>query len=122
MNAVVSALLLLGLHLGTTQDSAVRFEPAVLSVVRDSTGYVQHMISLYSTSKDTVRITGVKGSCGCANASVQRPLATDSLPGRIYVAVNAHHFTDSVNYVDYTINHSGSATPAMFRVIVRLPK
>ncbi|MEN9795191.1 MAG: hypothetical protein RLZZ150_168 [Bacteroidota bacterium] len=80
------------------------------------------MVRVYSPNGDTVRITNVKGSCGCANASVQRPIMHDSTPARIYIAINAKHFTDSLNYVDYTIDHTGAGSPATYRVVVRLPK
>lgn len=104
------------------RDAALRFDPPVVSVVRDSTGYVQAMVRVFNPAGDTIRLTNVKGSCGCANASVQRPMMHDSTPARIYLAINAKHFTDSLNYVDYTIDHTGSSTPATYRVVVRLPK
>lgn len=101
-------------------ESTLRFWPPVVDVVRDSTGYVQTMISLYSVRGDSIRLTKVDGSCKCANGSVQRPVAHDSVPAKIYLAINAKHFVDSVNYVDYTIHHTGSDSPAMYRVLVRL--
>lgn len=104
------------------QPATVRFDPPVVSVVRDSTGFVQAMVRVYSANGDTVRLTNIKGSCGCANASVQRPVMHDSTPGKIYLAINAQHFTDSLNYVDYTIDHTGPGSPASYRVVVRLPK
>lgn len=104
------------------QRASLRFDPPVVSVVRDSTGFVQAMVRVYSSNGDTVRLTNIKGSCGCANASVQRPMAHDSTPARIYLAINAKHFTDSLNYVDYTIDHTGTGSPASYRVVVRLPK
>jgi len=102
--------------------TSVRFEPQIVDVVRDSTGYVQAMINLFSVTGDSIRITAVKGSCGCANASVQRPIMHDSVPGRVYLAINAHHFVDSANYVDYSISHTGANSPISYRVIVRIPK
>jgi hypothetical protein len=117
-------LTLLGLTVlavnGTTP--SVRFDPPVVSVVRDSTGFVQAMVGMYSVKGDTIRITGVKGSCGCASASVQRPMAHDSTPAKIYIGVNANHFTDSLNYVDFTVTHTGAGSPSGYRVVVRLPK
>lgn len=98
----------------------LEFEPASIEVVRDSTGYVQQMIKFRSSTGDTIRVTSVNGSCRCANGSVQRPIAHDSTAGKIYLAINAQHFTDSVNYVDYTIGHTGVNSPAMFRVVVRV--
>lgn len=106
----------------TKPASSVRFDPPVVSVVRDSTGFVQAMVNVFSVKGDSIRITGIKGSCGCANASVQRPVMTDSIPGKIYLAINAGHFTDSLNYVDYTITHTGAGSPSGYRVVVRLPK
>ncbi len=100
----------------------LRFDPPVVSVVRDSAGYVQAMVRVYNDKGDTVRLTGVKGSCGCASASVQRPLMHDSTPARFYLAINAKHFTDTLNYVDFTIDHTGSGSPATYRVVVRVPK
>ena len=102
------------------QETGLIFEPPLLEVVRDSSGYVQQMISVRSVTGDTVRMTSISGSCKCANGSVQRPLAHDTVPGKFYVAINAKHFEDSVNYVDYTIGHTGQASPSVFRVVVRI--
>ena len=108
-------------HVDKPQTAArLEFEPASIDVVRDSTGYIQQMIRFYSTSGDTVRVTSVNGSCRCANGSVQRPIAHDSTAGKIYLAINAKHFTDSVNYVDFTVGHTGANSPSMFRVVVRI--
>ena len=60
---IVAATLLAG------QNNTVRFEPQVLNVVRDSTGFVQAMVSVYSVTGDSIRITGIKGSCGLRAAS-----------------------------------------------------
>ena len=103
-------------------NNTVRFEPQVIEVVRDSSGFVQSMVSLFSVTGDSIRITGIKGSCGCATASVQRPVMFDSVPGKVYLSINANHFTDSLNYVDFAITHSGANSPSGYRVIVRLPK
>lgn len=113
---IVAAILLAG------QNNTVRFEPQVLNVVRDSTGFVQAMVSVYSVTGDSIRITGIKGSCGCATASVQRPAMNDSVPGKVYLAINAQHLTDSLNYIDFAITHTGTGSPAGYRVVVRLPK
>lgn len=108
-------------HVDKPQIAArLEFEPASIDVVRDSTGYIQQMIRFYSSSGDSVRVTSVNGSCRCANGSVQRPIAHDSTAGKIYLAINAKHFTDSVNYVDFTVGHTGDNSPSMFRVVVRI--
>ena len=96
------------------------FEPAVLEVVRDSTGYVQQMISVRSVTGDSIRLTSIDGSCRCASGSIQRPIAADTIPAKFYIAINAKHFEDSVNYVDYTLAHTGPGSPAVYRVVVRL--
>lgn len=96
----------------------VRFDPPSLVVDRDSSGFVQSMVKLYSDHGDSIRVTGVSGSCGCASASVQRPLMHDTTAAKIYVQINAKHFTDSVNTVLYTVTHSGSSKPAVFSVVV----
>ncbi|MBU3698657.1 MAG: hypothetical protein FGM33_01415 [Candidatus Kapabacteria bacterium] len=97
----------------------VRFDPPTLVVTRDSTGFVQSMVRVYSDHGDSIRVMGVSGSCGCASASVQRPLMHDTTPAKIYVMIDARHFKDSINTVQYTVNHSGSSRPAMFNVSVR---
>ena len=102
------------------QQPELVFEPTTLDVVRDSTGYVQQMIKFRSSTGDTIRVLSVNGSCRCANGSVQRPFTHDSTAGKIYLAINAKHFTDSVNYVDYTVGHTGANSPSMFRVVVRV--
>lgn len=121
---MIAPLLSVILFLATvsSQQQSVRFNPQVVSVVRDSTGYVQSMVSVFSVSGDSIRITDIKGSCGCATASVQRPLMHDSVPGNIYLSINANHFTDSLNYVDYQVTHTGAGSPAGYRVVVRVPK
>ena len=97
----------------------VRFEPSTLIVDRDSSGYVQSMVRLYSAHGDSIRITNVSGSCSCASASVQRPLMADTTPAKVFVQINAKHFKDSINTVLYTVRHTGSTTPSVFTVIVR---
>lgn len=106
----------------TALHQPIRFDPQSISVERDSTGFVQAMVRLYSTTGDTIRITDVQGSCGCATASVQRPIASDTTPAKIYIGVNAKHFTDSLNNVDFTVSHTGPHSPAMYRVVVAIPK
>lgn len=105
--------------LGHAPHGGVRFDPPTLIVDRDSTGFVQSMIKLYSDHGDSIRLTGVTGSCGCASGSVQRPLMHDTTPAKIFVQINAKHFKDSVNTVLYTVSHTGSAKPAVFSVVVR---
>ncbi len=121
MSTLLTLVTLTVLTIAGTAPS-VRFDPPVISVVRDSTGFVQAMVRMYSVKGDTIRITGVKGSCGCASASIQRPIAHDSTPAKIYIGVNAKHFTDSLNYVDFTVSHTGAGSPTGYRVVVRLPK
>lgn len=120
----VTALVTMLLHTvsfggNTKPHGDVRFDPPVLVADRDSTGFVQSMIRLYSDHGDSIRITGVSGSCGCASASVQRPLMHDTTPGKIYVQINAKHFTDTLNTVLYTVTHTGSSKPSVVSVIVR---
>ena len=91
-----------------------------MDVVRDSTGYIQALIRFKSNDGDSVKLTGVTGSCRCAMGSVQRPFAHDTTMGSIYIGINAQHFTDSVNHVDYTITHTGADEPVMYRVTVRV--
>lgn len=102
------------------QVPTVVFEPPTLEVTRDSTGYVQQMISVRSSTGDTVRLLSINGSCRCANGSVQRPIAHDTTAGKVFLAINAKHFTDSVNYVDYTIGHTGANSPSVYRVVIRV--
>jgi hypothetical protein len=102
------------------QPPTVVFDPPILEVTRDSTGYVQKMISVRSSTGDTVRLLSINGSCRCATGSVQRPIAHDTTAGKIFLAINAKHFTDSVNYVDYTIGHSGANSPSVYRVVIRV--
>jgi len=103
-----------------TAVTAVTFKPVALDVVRDSTGFVQAMIEFYSLSGDSLKLTAIEGSCRCATASVQRPLAHDSIPGKFFVQINAQHFTDPVNYVDFALTTS-PATQTVFRAVIRLP-
>ena len=119
------ALVVFGSSLGAQTDPpqpTLVFDPPVLEVVRDSSGWVQQMISMRSTTGDTVRLTSVAGSCRCATGTVQRPLAYDTVPAKIYIGINARHFEDSVNYVDYTIGHTGQEGSSTFRVVVRIPE
>lgn len=121
----LTVLLVFGSALGAQTDppqASLVFDPPVLEVVRDSSGYVQQMISMRSTTGDTIRLTSVNGSCRCATGTVQRPLAYDTIPAKIYIGINAKHFEDSVNYVDYTIGHTGSEGSSVFRVVVRIPE
>lgn len=122
---LLSLVVFVGSALGAQTDppqASLVFDPPVLEVVRDSSGYVQQMISMRSTTGDTIRLTSVNGSCRCATGTVQRPLAYDTIPAKIYIGINAQHFEDSVNYVDYTIGHTGSEGSSVFRVVVRIPE
>jgi hypothetical protein len=103
-------------------EADIAFFPPVLEVVRDSTGYVQYMLPFTSNTGDSVQVTHVEGSCRCATASVQRPWAYDTVPGKLFLNINAKHLVDSVTYVDYTIRHTGPNSPSTYRVIVRLPR
>ncbi len=120
MYYIIASFLLIGISSAGTAHNDVLFFPPVLDVHRDSTGYVQAMIHFTSITGDTIQVTGIEGSCRCATASVQRPIAYDTLAGKIYLAINAKHFTDSVNYLDYTIRHTGPHSPSTFRVIVHV--
>ncbi|MFN5875444.1 MAG: hypothetical protein ACK45E_04135 [Ignavibacteria bacterium] len=97
----------------------LRFEPETLRVDRDASGYVQAMVPVYAAGQDTLRLTGITGSCGCASASIQRAIATKDNPAKFYCAINAKHFKDSLNTVEYTITHSGPNSPARYFVVVR---
>lgn len=112
-------LLTLPLQEQMVQAPLLRFEPETLRVDRDASGYVQAMIPVYASGADTVRLTGITGSCGCASASIQRAIATKDTPAKFYCAINAKHFKDSLNTVEYTITHSGANSPARYFVIVR---
>lgn len=114
------ALLCSPLSLLRSAQEDLLFYPPVIEVVRDSTGYVQQMVVFSSVTGDSIRLTKIDGSCRCATGTVQRELAHDSVQGKVYLAVNAKHFVDSLNYVDYTIHHTGPHSPQMFRVIVHL--
>lgn len=105
----------------TFAHDALLFYPPVLEVERDSTGFIQQMIFFGSSSGDSVHITRIEGSCRCATATVQRSLAHDTVQGKFYLGINAKHFVDSLNYVDYTVHHTGTDSPQMFRVIVHIP-
>lgn len=102
-----------------TQAPFLRFEPETLRVDRDASGYVQAMVPVFASGKDTVRLTGISGSCGCASASIQRAIATKETPAKFYCAINAKHFKDSLNTVEYTITHNGANSPARYFVVVR---
>ena len=102
-----------------TQVPLLRFEPETLRVDRDASGYVQAMVPVYASGADSVRLSGITGSCGCASASIQRAIATRDTPAKFYLAINAKHFKDSLNTVEYTITHSGANSPARYFVVVR---
>jgi hypothetical protein len=74
---------------------------------------------VYAAGQDTLHLTGITGSCGCASASIQRAIATKDNPAKFYCAINAKHFKDSLNTVEYTITHSGPNSPARYFVVVR---
>jgi len=97
----------------------LRFEPETLRVDRDASGYVQAMVPVFTSGTDTVQLTGITGSCGCASASIQRAIATKDTPAKFYCAINAKHFKDTLNTVEYTITHSGANSPARYYVVVR---
>lgn len=105
---------------GEIDSSLIRFSPEVLVVTRDSTGYVQSMIEFYSLAGDSLRLEGIEATCKCGTASVQRPFAKDSIAGKFFVQINAKHFVDPVNYVDYTLHIGPAGHTEHFRVVVYL--
>jgi hypothetical protein len=118
--AVLSALLWLAVSQPEIQQApSLRFEPETLRVDRDASGYVQAMVPVFAAGQDTIRLTGIAGSCGCASASIQRAVATKDTPAKFYCAINAKHFKDSLNTVEYTVTHSGANSPARYFVVVR---
>jgi hypothetical protein len=121
ISAVLSVLLWFAVSQPTQQQQApsLKFEPETLRVDRDASGYVQAMIPVYAAGADTIRLTGIQGSCGCASASIQRAVATKDTPAKFYCAINAKHFADSLNTVEYTITHSGANSPTRYFVVVR---
>lgn len=118
--AILSALLWLAVSQPEIQQApSLRFEPETLRVDRDASGYVQAMVPVFAAGQDTIRLTGIAGSCGCASASIQRAVATKDAPAKFYCAINAKHFKDSLNTVEYTVTHSGANSPARYFVVVR---
>lgn len=110
---------------------SVRQQPAadtgrpVLSVVperivlqADSAGYAQSMVAIRNTGGGVLSMTSVKGSCGCASASVQRNGARPGVDGKIYVMINTSAFPDSVGTVEYTIVSNARNSPSTIRVDV----
>jgi hypothetical protein len=95
-------------------------KPAVTAYA-DTSGFAIGRLQFYNTGGGTLTVTGVKGSCACASASVQRSSATGMEAGEIRWGVNAKHLRDSVNNVDFTIHHNGDNSPTMFRVVVIKP-
>ena len=97
------------------------FEPSSIETTPDSTGFVARMIDIRNTGGGTLTLSNIAGSCKCAGGSVQyNNVAADST-ARVYLWINTQHFTDSVNYVDYTIESNAFNSPAVFRITVRLP-
>lgn len=104
-----------------TQPATLSFDPPVLVETLDSTGFVNRMINFYSNTGDTIRITRIEGSCRCGSATVQQPMAHDSVPGKFYVMINANRITDPVVYVDYTITTDPPGPAQHFRVVINIP-
>jgi hypothetical protein len=119
MNVVFLVISALAVALSVPTDD-LQFSPSGVDVVRDSSGFVQGLVKFTSTTGDSVRITSITGSCRCAMGTIQRPMAYDTLSGAFYFGINARHFTDSLNYVDYTIEHTGPSSPSHYRVVVRI--
>ncbi|MBI2793935.1 MAG: hypothetical protein HYX66_04700 [Ignavibacteria bacterium] len=104
-----------------THPATISFDPPILVETRDSTGFVNRMINFYSNTGDTIRITRIEGSCRCGSATVQQPVAHDSIPGKFYVMINANHITDPVVFVDYTITTDPPGPEQHFRVVINIP-
>lgn len=107
----------------TMQDTAphMTLEKPAVTAHADTTGFAIGRLQFYNTGGGTLTVTGVKGSCACASASVQRAYASGMEAGEIRWGVNAKHLKDSVNNVDFTIHHTGDNSPTMFRVVVIKP-
>jgi hypothetical protein len=123
MLAPIIASLLLAFAIVATPDSAphMTLEKPAVTAYADTSGFAIGRLQFYNTGGGTLTVTGVKGSCACASASVQRATAVGMEAGEIRWGVNAKHLKDSVNNVDFTIHHTGDNSPTMFRVVVIKP-
>ena len=100
----------------------MRFSPPVLVTTPDSLGYVTARVYIHNDGGGTLTMTEVKASCGCAGASVQRPKATATDSGMIYLQINAKSFTQDINNVDFSVKSNADNSPTVFRAIIHLSK
>ncbi|MDZ4745060.1 MAG: DUF1573 domain-containing protein [bacterium] len=100
----------------------LRFSPSVLVTTPDSLGYVTSKVYIHNDGGDTLVMSDVKGSCGCAGVSVQRNRIARLDSGMIYLQINTKSFTEPSNNVDFTVKSNAENSPAVFRVIINVPK
>jgi hypothetical protein len=120
--AIVASVLLSAFVQQPGDQPKMAFEPVSIITVPDSTGYVTKMINIRNTGGGTLTLTNVVGSCKCAGGSVQSNSVAADSTARVYLWINTQHFTDTINYVDFTIESNAFNSPAVFRVAVRKPK
>lgn len=113
------------LHQADTSKASLpilRFSPSVLVTTPDAAGYVTAKVYIHNDGAGKLMMTDVKGSCGCAGASVQRNGVMSSDSGMIYLQINTKSFTEPSNNVDFTVRSNASNSPTVFRAIINLQK
>lgn len=100
----------------------LRFSPSVLVTTPDSLGYVTAKVYIRNDGGGTLIMTDIKGSCGCAGASVQRNRITTLDSGMIYLQINTKSFTEVTNNVDFTVKSNADNSPTVFRTVINIRK
>lgn len=122
ISALASAFLLFSAPSGDTVRSAkapFTTEPAELTLKVDAYGFATSKVLVRNNTRDTIRITGIKASCGCASANVQQPIMPPNGTGMVLVMVNAKNADDVRNAVEYVITLSNGTT---LSTLVRVTK
>jgi hypothetical protein len=105
-------------HCPTVPDSVTRFDPPALTLVADASGFATGRAYVVNPGPDTLRIRKVEGSCGCANASVQRSVVPPGERGMMYIMVNTKAMDSGTRSVQYTV-HTSAGAPWLYTVTVQ---
>jgi len=100
----------------------LRFSPPVLVTTPDSLGFVTAKVYIHNDGGGSLVMSEVKGSCGCAGASVQRNKVVAPDSGMIYLQINTKSFTEPINNVDFTVKSNADNSPTVFRAIIHKTK
>ncbi len=95
--------------------------PPVLQLTKDSTLWLSYKVKVLNRGSAPLSLKSVKGSCGCASATVLKNPIHPMDVGEILLKINTTTLRDSLNLIEYSIESDARVSPLIYRVYVRHP-